>query len=68
MELLPPGHNAIFDVLVGLGAASGSFLGPYLAQTIGAAITSLTGYITTFLIAGVLFFISLVLIWISTKA
>lgn len=67
MELLPPGHNAIFDVLVGLGATSGSFIGPYLAQTIGQATTSLIGYITTFLIAGVLFFITLVLIWISTK-
>jgi MFS family permease len=59
MELLPPGHNAVFDVLVGLGAASGSFLGPYFAETIG--------YTTTFLIAGGLFFVALVLIWLSTR-
>lgn len=59
MELLPPGHNAIFDVLVGLGAASGSFLGPYLAQTIG--------YFTTFAIAGGIFALALVFILICTR-
>jgi MFS family permease len=35
MELIPQGKAGIFDVLIGLGAASGSFLGPYLAQTLG---------------------------------
>jgi len=59
MELLPPGHNAIFDVLVGLGAASGSFLGPYLAQTIG--------YLTTFAIAGGLFAVAFVFIVFCTR-
>ena len=54
MELLPPGHNAVFDVMVGLGAASGSFIGPYLAGTIG--------YISTFAVAGGIFGLALVLI------
>jgi len=58
MSLLPPGHNAVFDVLVGLGAASGSFLGPYFAQTLG--------YTVTFLIAGGLFLVALFLIWLCT--
>lgn len=59
MELLPPGHNAIFDVLVGIGAASGSFLGPYLSQTIG--------FVTTFLLAGLIYLVALVFILISTR-
>jgi predicted MFS family arabinose efflux permease len=59
MELLPPGHNAIFDVLVGIGAASGSFLGPYLSQTIG--------FITTYLLAGLIFVVALVFVLISTR-
>jgi MFS family permease len=58
MELVPAGHNAVFDVLVGLGAASGSFLGPFLAQIIG--------YLPTFLIAGGLFIIAFIIIWLST--
>jgi len=59
MELLPPGHNAIFDVLLGIGAATGSFLGPYFAETIG--------FITTFTLAGGIFLVALVLILISTR-
>ncbi len=47
MELIPAGKNATFDVLVGIGAASGSFLGPFLANALG--------YLPEFLIAGVLF-------------
>ena len=58
MELMPPGKNAVFDVLVGLGAASGSFLGPYFAQ--------MFGYIPTFLIAGGLFFLAFVILWVFT--
>ncbi len=59
MELLPLGHNAVFDVLVGIGAATGSFVGPYLAQTIG--------YIMTFLLAGGIFVVALAFILISTR-
>lgn len=58
MELMPPGKGAVFDVLVGLGAASGSFLGPYFAQ--------MFGYIPTFLIAGGLFFLAFVILWVFT--
>ncbi len=48
MELIPAGKSGIFDVLVGLGAAVGSFLGPYLSETLN--------YMPTFLIAAILFF------------
>ena len=58
MELVPLGKNAVFDVLVGLGAASGSFLGPYFAH--------MFGYIPTFLIAGGLFFLAFVILWVFT--
>jgi len=34
MELIPAGKSGLFDVLVGLGAAAGSFLGPYLVDTL----------------------------------
>ncbi len=47
MELIPEGKAGIFDVLTGLGAASGSFLGPFLAQTIG--------FLPQFLIASAIF-------------
>ncbi len=48
MELIPAGKSGIFDVLVGLGAAVGSFLGPFLAENLN--------YLPTFLIAAVVFF------------
>jgi MFS family permease len=50
MELIPAGKSGVFDVLVGLGAAFGSFLGPFLAQTLN--------YLPTFLIAGGIFFLA----------
>jgi MFS family permease len=50
MELIPAGKSGVFDVLVGLGAAIGSFLGPFLAQTLN--------YLPTFLIAGGIFFLA----------
>jgi MFS family permease len=58
MELVPQGKNAVFDVLVGLGAATGSFLGPYLA---GAS-----GFVSTFLVAGGLFFLAFLIVWLFT--
>jgi MFS family permease len=58
MELVPQGKNAVFDVLVGLGAATGSFLGPYFA--------GLFGFIPTFLLAGGLFFLAFLIIWLFT--
>jgi MFS family permease len=48
MELIPQGKTGFFDGLVGLGAAVGSFLGPFLAGKIG--------FVPTFLIAGAAFF------------
>jgi MFS family permease len=48
MELIPEGKSGLFDGLVGLGAAVGSFLGPFLAQHLN--------YLPTFVIAGVAFF------------
>lgn len=48
MELIPEGKSGYFDGLVGLGAAVGSFLGPFLAGRLS--------YAPTFLIAGLGFF------------
>ena len=50
MELIPAGKSGIFDVLVGLGAAFGSFFGPFLAQHLN--------YLPTFLIAAVIFLLA----------
>jgi sugar phosphate permease len=35
MELIPAGKTGLFNVLVGIGSAGGSFVGPVLAQTMG---------------------------------
>jgi predicted MFS family arabinose efflux permease len=47
MEVIPEGKSGFFDGLVGVGAAVGSFLGPFLADNLN--------YLPTFLIAGVVF-------------
>ena len=54
MELVPAGRAGVFDVLMGLGAASGCFLGPFLAQTLG--------FVPMFLIAGAIFFLAFVIL------
>ncbi len=54
MELIPAGKAGVFDVLVGCGAAFGSFLGPFLAETIN--------YYPTFIIAAIVFFFAFVAI------
>jgi MFS family permease len=54
MELIPAGKSGVFDVLVGLGAAFGSFLGPFLANTLN--------YMPTFLIAAVVFLFAFVIL------
>jgi len=54
MELIPAGKTGLFDVLIGIGAATGSFLGPYLAQMLG--------YLPQFIIAGVGFLASFVIL------
>jgi len=48
MELIPAGRSGFFDGLLGLGAASGAFFGPFLAEMLG--------FIPQFLIAGFVFF------------
>ena len=50
MELIPAGKTGLFDVLVGLGAGFGSFIGPYLVDTMM--------FMPTFLVAALLFFIA----------
>jgi MFS family permease len=52
MELIPEGKSGFFDGLVGLGAAAGSFLGPFLAENLN--------YIPTFLVAAVVFLVAFV--------
>ena len=58
MELIPQGKSGFFDGwLVGLGAAVGSFLGPFLCNlflNMGVA----KNFLPTFLVAGVLFFLA----------
>ena len=58
MELIPAGKSGLFDGLVGLGAASGSFLGPFLAEMLG--------FIPQFLIAGSIFFIAFLVLKVFT--
>jgi MFS-type transporter involved in bile tolerance (Atg22 family) len=50
MELISTGRTGLFDALVGLGAAVGSFLGPFLAEILG--------FLPQFLIASVIFFLA----------
>lgn len=47
MELLPTGKAGLFNVMVGIGGACGSFVGPFLAQTLG--------FTYIFLTAGIIF-------------
>jgi MFS family permease len=54
MELIPSGKSGVFDVLVGLGAAVGSFLGPFLANMLN--------YVPTFLIAGIVFLLAFIVL------
>jgi MFS family permease len=58
MELIPEGKAGIFDVLTGLGAASGSFIGPFLAQTIG--------FLPQFLVASAIFLLAYSILKIFT--
>jgi MFS family permease len=58
MELIPAGRSGLFDGLVGLGAASGSFLGPFLAEMLG--------FLPQFLIAGFVFLMAFLVLKIFT--
>jgi MFS family permease len=48
MEMIPAGRAGLVNVLAGIGAAAGSLLGPFIAQTVG--------FFNVFIIAGVVFF------------
>lgn len=48
MELIPSGKAGLFNVLIGIGGAFGSFLGPSIAQTFG--------FFYVFVVAGTIFF------------
>ena len=50
MELIPKGKAGLFNVLVGIGSACGSFIGPFLAQT--------SGFMSVFLTTGVIFLLA----------
>jgi MFS family permease len=52
MELIPPRKAGMFNVLLGIGGASGSFIGPFLAQTFD--------FMYVFLTAGIIFFLAYV--------
>lgn len=50
MELIPAGKSGLVNVLIGVGGAAGSFAGPYIAQTFG--------FLSVFVVAGVVFFVA----------
>jgi len=54
MEIMPQRRAGLFNVLIGLGGACGSFTGPFLAETFGFVYALLTSSIT-FLLAYIAF-------------
>jgi MFS family permease len=58
MELIPEGKAGLFDGLVGLGAAVGAFLGPFLAEMLN--------YVSMFLIAAAAFLCAFVVLKLSS--
>jgi MFS family permease len=58
MELIPEGKAGVFDGLVGLGAAVGAFLGPFLAEMLN--------YVPMFLIAAAVFVCAFVALKLSS--
>lgn len=48
MELIPAGKAGLINVLIGIGGAFGSFVGPFIAQTLG--------FTHVFVVAGIIFF------------
>jgi len=51
MELIPARKSGLFNVLIGVGGAFGSFIGPFIAQTFG----DFFGFFYVFVTAGVVF-------------
>jgi hypothetical protein len=58
MELIPAGKAGLFNVLVGIGGACGSFIGPYIAQTFG--------FLFAFATAGAVFLLAAIAFQIFT--
>jgi MFS family permease len=52
MELIPAGKVGLINVLIGLGGAFGSFIGPFIAQV--------SGFLQVFVVAGAIFFAAFV--------
>ena len=52
MELIPPGKAGLISVLMGIGAAVGSLVGPFVAEAFG--------FLQVFLIAGAIFLVAFV--------
>jgi len=52
MELMPKGKTGLFNVLVGLGGASGSFAGSFIAETFG--------FTSVFIVSGLTFLFAFV--------
>lgn len=48
MELIPAGKAGVFNVLIGIGSACGSFIGPFVASLLG-------NFMLVFILAGSLF-------------
>ncbi len=61
MELIPEGKAGLFDGMVGLGAAIGAFLGPFLADSFTYLPTSYA-YLPMFIIAAVIFLVAFITI------
>jgi MFS family permease len=51
MELIPAKKSGLFNVLIGVGGAFGSFIGPFIAQTFGG----MFGFFCVFVTAGIIF-------------
>jgi MFS family permease len=56
MELIPARKSGLFNVLIGVGGAFGSFIGPFIAQTFGG----LLGFFIVFVTAGTIFLVAYV--------
>ncbi|MGD0450817.1 MAG: MFS transporter [Candidatus Bathyarchaeia archaeon] len=59
MEIIPEGKAGFFDGMVGLGAAIGAFLGPFLANSFNYLPNNFN-YVPCFLIAAVIFLVAFI--------
>ncbi len=66
MELIPEGKAGFFDGLVGLGAAVGAFVGPFLCDLF-SNMHIRQFYLLTFLIAGAIFLVAFIALKLSSR-